>query len=63
MKWDKPAKETAKIARTLDRAIDPDTLAPPEREAWFDEDGVVPDGSVTTIVGWGIDMQDVLGLR
>ena len=32
-----------------------------EREAWFDEDGVVPDGSVTTIVGWGIDMQDVLG--
>jgi hypothetical protein len=32
-----------------------------EREAWFDEDGVVPDGSVTTVAGWGIDMQDVLG--
>lgn len=32
-----------------------------EREAWFDEDGVVPDGSVTTVAGWGIDMQSVLG--
>lgn len=42
MKWDKPAKETAKIARTLDRAIDPDTLAPPEREAWFDVAWHVP---------------------
>lgn len=33
-----------------------------EREAWFDEEGVVPTGAVTTLGGWRIDMQDVLGV-
>lgn len=32
-----------------------------EREAWLDEDGVVPTGTITTAAGWQIDMAQVVG--
>lgn len=49
--WD--VSEYAQEVRSLREAF--------EREAWHDEDGVVPVGMVTTVAGWGIDIGALIG--